>query len=89
MSVDREGEFNYALRPKLQKVAHRLVCDVKLKDNVKIVTFRSSFKVENSTHLPMEMVIVDAEGKAIHEVYKIRKYRPFLSTAHPAPTLTF
>ncbi len=73
MSVDREGDFSYSLRPRKDQVPHRLVCDIKLKDNVKIVTLRSSMKIENQTHLPMEMVLIDASGKASSEVYKIRQ----------------
>ncbi len=73
ISVDIEGEVGYTLRPKLQKVAHRLVCDVRLKDSVKVVTLRSTFKVENKTHLPMELVIVDETGKPTDRVYKLRE----------------
>jgi vacuolar protein sorting-associated protein 13A/C len=44
---------------------------VKLKDNVKIVTLRSTFNVENSTLVPVELAIVDANGKRASEIYKI------------------
>jgi vacuolar protein sorting-associated protein 13A/C len=74
MSVDREGDFSYSLRPRREQVAHRLVCDVKVKDNVKIVTLRSSMKIENKTHLPMELVLIDASGKSSSHVYKIREW---------------
>lgn len=63
ISVDREGEFLVNLRPKLEKVSHRLLYEVKLVDNVKVVTFRSTFNVENNTMVPIEMVVLDAEGK--------------------------
>lgn len=63
VSVDREGESIIALRPKLDKVAHRLLCDVKLVDNVKVVTFRSAFNIENRTMVPVEVVVLDAEGE--------------------------
>lgn len=74
VSVDREGEFVHNLRPKIDKVTHRVVCDVKLVDNVKVITFRSTFKVENSTMVPVEMMVLNAEGKA--ESGKIRKIAP-------------
>lgn len=71
ISADREGDHPYVLKPRVNKVAHRLVCDIQLKDNVKIVTFRSSFKVENLTHLPMELVMIDENGKAASPVNHI------------------
>lgn len=72
ISVDREGEHIYALRPKLDSVTHRLLCEVKLVDNVKVVTFRSTFQIENRSLVTAEMVIVDANGKRASSVYKIR-----------------
>jgi vacuolar protein sorting-associated protein 13A/C len=73
LSVDREGDFAYPLRPRKDRIGHRLVCDVKVKDNVKIVTFRSSMKIENMTHLPMELTLLDKDNKATGRVYKIRE----------------
>ncbi|KAE8269165.1 hypothetical protein A4X09_0g3183 [Tilletia walkeri] len=73
ISVDREGEFPVSLRPKLNQVPHRLICDVKLKDNVKVITFRSSFQVENSTLVPVELVVLDTNG---HLTSTIRKIPP-------------
>lgn len=72
--VDREGEHIYALRPKVDKVVHRLLCDVKLIENVKVVTFRSTFLVENKSLVNAEMVIVDENGKRASQIYKIREY---------------
>ncbi|BGP21450.1 Vacuolar protein sorting-associated protein 13 [Rhodotorula toruloides] len=69
--VDREGEHIHALRPKIDKVTHRLLCDVKLVDNVKVVTFRSTFLVENKSLVNAEMVIIDEHGKKASQVYKI------------------
>jgi vacuolar protein sorting-associated protein 13A/C len=71
ISVDREGEFVYNLRPKLDKVAHRVVCDIKLEDNVKVITFRSSFVVENSTMVPVEMMILDKDGRHTDKTRRI------------------
>ncbi|GAA5969299.1 hypothetical protein JCM11641_007543 [Rhodosporidiobolus odoratus] len=69
--VDREGEHVHALRPKIEKVTHRLLCDVKLVDNVKVVTFRSTFLIENKSLVTAEMVIVDEHGKKASQIYKI------------------
>lgn len=82
VSVDREGEHIFALRPKIDKVTHRLLCDVKLIDNVKVVTFRSTFQVQNRSLVVAEMVIVDANGKKASQVYKIRASLLLLSPIH-------
>jgi vacuolar protein sorting-associated protein 13A/C len=64
ISVDRAGENILALRPRLDKVAHQIACEIKLENNVKIITFRSTLNVENETNLPIEMIVVDSHGKA-------------------------
>ncbi|KAK9766018.1 Vacuolar protein sorting-associated protein 13 [Basidiobolus ranarum] len=63
--VDIESSHMYVLRPKLEYVSHRLVCDVKLQGNTKIVTFRSPLVIENRTPIPMELIIVNYQGDAI------------------------
>ncbi|GAA6061937.1 hypothetical protein JCM10212_001505 [Sporobolomyces blumeae] len=69
--VDREGEHVHALKPRVEQVTHRLLCEVKLVDNVKIVTFRSTFLIQNRSHVNAEMVIVDQHGKKASRVYTI------------------
>ncbi|KAK0532867.1 Vacuolar protein sorting-associated protein 13 [Tilletia horrida] len=71
ISVDREGEFPISLRPKLNQVPHRLICEVKLKDNVKVISFRSSFQVENQTLVPVELVVLDTQGQLTSTIRKI------------------
>ncbi|CAO1616705.1 unnamed protein product [Parajaminaea phylloscopi] len=71
ISVDQEGEVIHNLRPKLDKITHRLVCDVKLVDNVKIITFRSTFKIENSTMVPVEVLILDGDNTNAGQIRKI------------------
>ncbi|KAG8981485.1 hypothetical protein FRB94_008774 [Tulasnella sp. JGI-2019a] len=69
--VDREGEFVYALRPRTQKVADRLLCEVTVKDNVKIVTLRSTYKIENLTLYPVDVILVDSRGKPSYALQKL------------------
>jgi len=71
ISVDREGEHIHALRPRLDKVTHRLLCNVKLENNVKIVTLRSTFNVENHTLVPAELIVVDEKGHKASPIFKI------------------
>jgi hypothetical protein len=40
-------------------------------NNVKIVTLRSPLRVINDTHVPVELVIIEKNGKANSAVYKI------------------
>ncbi|KAH7149038.1 hypothetical protein B0J13DRAFT_620943 [Dactylonectria estremocensis] len=79
--LNREGEFLYGLRPKMENVLHRLCVDVELgTDNVKYVTFRSPLLVENATQIPVELGIYDAkEGHLL----KIEKIAP--GESRPAP----
>jgi vacuolar protein sorting-associated protein 13A/C len=64
ISVDRAGEKVLTLRPRLDTVSHQIACEIKLENNVKIITFRSTLNVENQTSLPIEMIVVDSHGKA-------------------------
>ncbi|KAG9102497.1 hypothetical protein FRC06_001944 [Ceratobasidium sp. 370] len=69
--VDREGEFVYALRPNLDKVMDRLLCEITVQDNVKIITLRSTYNVENLTSYPIELILVDTSNKPAYAVQKI------------------
>jgi vacuolar protein sorting-associated protein 13A/C len=71
ISVDKEGYFSHALRPRLDKNPHRLICNIELVKNVKVVTFRSPLRVENLTHVPVELIIIEKTGKPSPTVYKI------------------
>ncbi|RPD62925.1 vacuolar protein sorting-associated protein 13 [Lentinus tigrinus ALCF2SS1-6] len=69
--VDREGEYTFSLRPRTEKYAHRLVCEVKVQGNVKMVVLRSTYKVENNTLYPLELTLVDETGQPVYAVEKI------------------
>lgn len=56
------------------------MCDIKVENNVKIITFRSTMNVENDTSLPIEMVVVDSHGKAAAALIKIPP-----GSSHPLP----
>ncbi|KAL7419546.1 Vacuolar protein sorting-associated protein 13 [Cryptotrichosporon argae] len=71
ISVDREGEHVLSLKPRLDKVTHQLMCEIRLENNIKVITFRSTLNVENHTSLPVEMIVVDAHGKATGGAMKI------------------
>lgn len=79
--VFREGEILYALKPKKDSVLHRLLVEVKLgADNVKYITFRSPFVIENNTQIPVELGVLNpTEGHLL----KIEKILP--GDARPAP----
>ncbi|KAF9015159.1 vacuolar protein sorting-associated protein 13 [Cyathus striatus] len=71
--VDREGEFTFPLRPITDKYPSKLLCDVKVIDNTKIVTLRSTYKIANYTLYPLELMVVDDAG---HPVYSLEKIVP-------------
>lgn len=69
--MDREGEYTFSLRPRSEKYAHRVLCEVTVQDNVKVVTIRSTYKVENQTLYPLEVMLVNEAGQPTHSLEKI------------------
>jgi len=69
--VDREGEFVYTLRPRSDKFPRRLLCEITVVDNTKIITIRSTYKIENLTLYPLELMLVNDAGQPIHPLHKI------------------
>ncbi len=70
--VNREGETLYNLKPRKDKVLHRLLVEVKLgSDNVKYITFRSPLLVENNTQIPVEIGVFSPEEGTILKIEKI------------------
>ncbi|KAF8622462.1 hypothetical protein AX15_006983 [Amanita polypyramis BW_CC] len=69
--VDREGEYTFLLRPRTSKHLNRLLCEVKVVDSVKVVTLRSTYKIENNTLFPLELMLVNDQGQPLHSVEKL------------------
>lgn len=69
--MDREGEYTFSLRPRTEKYAHRVLCEVTVQDNVKVVTIRSTYRVENQTLYPLEITLVNEVGQPTHSLEKI------------------
>jgi len=79
--VSREGETLYNLKPRKDKIQHRMLVEVRLgSDNVKYITFRSPLLVENKTQIPIEVGIFSPEEG---HLLKIEKIAP--GEAKPAP----
>ncbi|KAL1297408.1 hypothetical protein AAFC00_004942 [Neodothiora populina] len=79
--VQREGETLFNLKPRKEKVQHRLLVEVKLgADNVKYITLRSPLHVENHTQIPIELGIYSPEEG---HLLKIEKIAP--GEGRPAP----
>jgi vacuolar protein sorting-associated protein 13A/C len=83
--VDREGEFVYSLRPRTEKYPSRLLCEVKVVDNTKIVSIRSTYKIENLTLYPLDLMLVDDAG---HPVYSLEKIVPGNDFSLPIEAVT-
>ena len=78
--VDREGEYIFSLWKRrddqgAKKVLEtsRLLCEVRVMDNVKVVTIRSTYRVENRTLYPLELALAD-EGPFSFSMEKIGEY---------------
>ena len=81
IQVSREGETLYNLKPRKDKILHRMLVEVKLgTDNVKCVTFRSPLLVENNTQIPIEIGVFSPEEGSL---LKIEKVAP--GEGRPAP----
>ena len=81
IGITREGETLYNLKPRKDKVLHRLLVEVTLgSDNVKYITFRSPLVVENNTQIPVELGVFSPEEG---HLLKIEKIAP--GDARPAP----
>lgn len=79
--VNREGEVLYNLKPRKDKILHRLLVEVKLgADSVKYITFRSPLSVENQTQIPVEIGVFSPEEG---HLLKIEQIPP--GEARPAP----
>ncbi|KAI8935314.1 hypothetical protein NX059_007900 [Plenodomus lindquistii] len=79
--VHREGEFLYNLKPKQERIQHRILVEVKLgADNIKNITIRSPLLVENNTQIPIELGMYSPEDG---HLLKIDKIAP--GDARPAP----
>lgn len=83
--VDREGEFVYSLRPHTGKHPEKLLCEVKVMENTKIITIRSTYKVENLTLYPLELMLVDDSG---HPAGSLEKIAPGQEYSLPIEAVT-
>jgi len=78
--VEREGEFTFTLRPRTERYPTRLLCEVAVVNNVKIVTIQSTYRVENLTLYPLEVMLVDDQG---HPAYSLERIVPGQDYAVP------
>lgn len=57
--VDAVGRKILNLNSRTSHAKHRLVCDIQLKGNMKIVTLRSGTRLFNCTKTPLEFILLD------------------------------
>ncbi|KAG4305942.1 hypothetical protein PORY_000852 [Pneumocystis oryctolagi] len=70
ISINYEGETLYSLEPK-KDILHRLLIKTILgRDNIKYITLKSTFSLENQTQIPIEIMILNNQDKH-SEIYKI------------------
>jgi vacuolar protein sorting-associated protein 13A/C len=64
ISVTSVGEHLHVLYPKLQMVSDRIVCDIRLRDQRKVITIRSPLVIKNSTQVAVQLALLgDESGK--------------------------
>ncbi|KAF4605212.1 hypothetical protein EYR40_003995 [Pleurotus pulmonarius] len=68
--VDREGECVFPLQ-RADRHSHRLLCEIKVEDTVKVVVIRSTYQIENQTLYPLELTLVDQTGHPVSSIEKI------------------
>lgn len=71
--MDEEGKFSFTLQGPDGQVTDKLMCEVTLRENVKVVTFRSTLVVVNKTLYPIEVMIVGNDGHHVFGIEKIGK----------------
>lgn len=72
IQVNREGEELYNLKPRKDKIQHRMLVEVRLgTDNVKYITLRSPMLVENHTQIPIELGVFSPEEGHLLKIEKI------------------
>jgi vacuolar protein sorting-associated protein 13A/C len=71
LAVNSEGTTSYILRPKINNVSYRLAVDVKLRDNVKYVTLRSTFVIRNDCLVGIEVQLFAAGTRNVRGTYRI------------------
>jgi vacuolar protein sorting-associated protein 13A/C len=71
VGIDTVGEYTYALRPRVEKIADRLLCEVSIQGSVKIVTLRSTYKIVNRTMYTVELTLVDEKGQPVYGVERL------------------
>jgi vacuolar protein sorting-associated protein 13A/C len=80
--VDRESSFTFSLRPALTKYRNRLLCEVSVHENTKVVTFRSVYGVENLSLYPLELILVNEIGQPVCSPEKLGKIASLLHNCH-------
>ncbi len=61
INIDRKGVFVYPLRPKVNSIAHKLVCEVELVEGIRHIILRSATCFRNDTEFDLEVQDVAAE----------------------------
>ncbi|KAG0748282.1 hypothetical protein G6F57_007048 [Rhizopus arrhizus] len=77
ISVDREGQFAYCIKPESNGILHRLIIDICLENHIKKVIFRSGLLLENGSSQDMEVMIVDKNRRALSDVVKIKAWESY------------
>jgi vacuolar protein sorting-associated protein 13A/C len=65
ISVTSVGEHLHILHPKTHRVLHRLLCEVKLEDDLKKIILRSALNVDNRTHFSVQARVSPSDSQPL------------------------
>ena len=70
INVDKKGVFVFPLRPKVNSVSHKLVCEVELVEGIRHIILRSATCFRNDTEFDLE--VQDVAAERFSDTIKIR-----------------
>lgn len=65
VSVTSVGEHLHVLYPKTHRVLHRLLCEIKIEDDLKKITLRSALNVDNRTQFNVQARVTASGGSPV------------------------
>jgi vacuolar protein sorting-associated protein 13A/C len=71
--VDVEGTSIHKIVQDSASSEHYFVCDVMLRNDVKVITFRSTLSVHNATKITLEVAATGEDGEVSDQIYTICK----------------
>jgi vacuolar protein sorting-associated protein 13A/C len=72
VSVDRNGQETFILRPVMDGILHRFIVEVKIENKIKVVTVKSTKSIENLSSIELEIGLVPPRGNKVKSVSRLK-----------------